>query len=123
MARTVLATQRTTRAGIALTFSAAPVDGHGIDNAGEDVMLYVKNGGASPITVTVLTPRTIDGLALPDLTVTIPNAGERIIGPFPNDLYAAEDTELDITKCVQVNFSAVTSVTVAAVRLGSKALA
>jgi len=93
-------------------YSAANVDGHSLSNLREDVFLYVKNGGASPITVTVITPGAVDGLAIADLPVTVTNAQERMIGPFPKELYNQPDNT------VHVNFSDVTSVTVAAIQLG-----
>lgn len=75
--------------------------------------LHVKNGGGSPITVTVLVPgNTKYGLANPDPTISVPaTTGERIIGPFPADMADPADGLVAIT------YSGVTTVTVAAITL------
>ncbi len=107
MARTALATQSVKPAGTAPTYTAANVDGHSVSMG---VMLHVKNGGAAAITVTVQTPGTLDGLAIADRTVSVVNAGEQLIslrGPYDQGDGNA-----------YVDFSAVTSVTVAAFQQG-----
>lgn len=106
MARTDLSTQRITRSGLDPSYTAANVDGHSISNDGS-VVLHVKNGDASAHTVTLVTPRKVDGLDVADLTVSVPAGGERIIGPFPPATFG---------RVVDVDFSAVTSVTVAALK-------
>jgi len=78
----------------------------------EDVFLYVKNGGAGPTTLTVVTPGDVDGLGISDLAVPVTNGQERMIGPFPKELYNQPDGT------VHINFSDVSSVTVAAIQLG-----
>lgn len=113
MARTTLAVQTISRDGITPSFTAANVDGHEINNSGR-MFLYVKNGDASPITVTIVTPGTVDGLAVADKTVTVPATDEEVIGPFPPQYYNQAPGETDT---VFVDFSAVTSVTIAALVL------
>jgi hypothetical protein len=74
--------------------------------------LHVKNGGGSPINVTIDVPgNTQFAQAQPDVVVAVPNGGERIIGPFPAVLGQVSDGLVAIT------YSAVTSVTVAAITL------
>lgn len=110
MARTLITVQQVTKAGVTLSFSAATAtDGNNFANDG-DVLLYVKNGGASPITVTVQTPAKIEGVDVAELTVSVSNASEKIIGPFPTSIFNQSDGT------VYVDFSAVTSVTIAAFR-------
>lgn len=104
MARTDLNVQRVTRDGLAPAYTAANVDGHSISNDGQPI-LHVKNGSAGAITVTFVTPRQVDGLAVADLAVSVPAGGERIIGRFPPATFG---------RVVDVDFSAVASVTVAA---------
>lgn len=104
MARTALTVTPITRAGVALGSSAANADGHSVANDGK-TFVYVNNGGGAPITVTVLTPGTVDGLAIADRAVTVANATNRLIGPFPKDIYNQADGT------VHVNFSGVTTVT------------
>jgi len=120
MARTELALQSTARTGLNPTYSAATVDGFAINNASEQVILHVKNGNAASCTVTVQTPNTIDGMAVPDLTVSVPaTTGDRFIGPFPKALYNKNDSLLGIAEAVWVDFSIQATVTAAAIKLGS----
>ena len=105
----VIATQQVTRAGIAPTYSAAAAGGDKFTPT-KDTVLHVKNGGGAAVTATVVTPKeAFVGAAIADIAVSVPAAGERLIGPFPaSDFRAATDGLADIT------WSAVTSVTVAA---------
>lgn len=72
--------------------------------AGDGVFLEVNNGGGSSVTVTLVTPGTVEGLAVADRPVTIP-AGERWKIPVGR-IYAKSDGQADIT------YSGVTSLTV-----------
>lgn len=118
MARTVLALQTTVRTGLNPTYSAATVDGHAFDNSSGRVYLHVKNASASPVNVTIDVTKTTDGLVIPDLVVSVPASGERIIGPFP-PLYEQVNAVLTLDKAIHVNTSAQASVTYAAIKLGS----
>lgn len=111
MARTALSTQQIARSGLNPAYTAANADGHSIENRNKNVFMHVKNGGASPISVTFITPATVAGLAIADLVVSVPNAEERIIGPFSANPFNQADST------VHVDFSAVVSVTVAAFKL------
>jgi hypothetical protein len=111
MARTALSVQSIVRAGLSPTYTAANVDGHSVANEGKQTFIHVKNGGASPITVTIPTPGSVDGLAVADRTVNVPAGEERMIGPFPAAFYNQADGT------VHVDFSAVTSVTLAAFKV------
>lgn len=111
MARTILAAQQVSRSGLTPAFSAGNADGHYVPNDGK-MMLEVKNASASPITVTIQTPGTVDGNAIADLVVTVPaNTGDKMIGPFPPSIYNQADGS------IYADLSAVTSVTLAALRL------
>lgn len=49
-------------------------------DANDNLFLHVKNAGASPDTVTVVIPGTYLGVALADLTVSVPaTTGDRMI--------------------------------------------
>lgn len=114
MARTTLGLTSTVRSsGVLFSPSAANVDGHSIDNSSEQVFVYVNNGSGASITVSFPIPKTIDGCAVADKTVTIGAGANRMIGPFPKGIYNQTGDLL------HVNFSSVTSVTVAAVKFGS----
>lgn len=107
MARTALTPQVITRAGIAPTYSAANVDGHSWPNSGNQ-LLQVKNASGSPVTVTFPIPVMVDGQAVASKTVSVPaTTGDRLIGPFAPGQYNQLNGDLN------VDFSAVTSVTVA----------
>ncbi len=94
------------------TFVAAAGGGDTFVNDGR-IMLYVKNGDASPITVTITTPTTLrGGIAVEDPPTTVPATSEEIIGPFDPTLFNATGGT-----GVAVAYSAVTSVTVAVIRL------
>lgn len=117
MARGILALQTIVRSGLSPTYGAGDsTDHHYFDNRSQEVFLHVKNGGGSPITVTIDTPGTIDGMAIPNLAVVVTNAEERIIGPFRNDLYG--QAEQAISKAVLVDLSDDTSVTLGAFKMG-----
>lgn len=106
MARTALTAQSVTSGGLTATYSAANVEGHSFRLQGSRV-LHVKNGGGSSVTVTVPTPGTVDGLAVADRTYTVAAAGETFIGLGAGSAYRQSDGT------AQVDFSGVTSVTVA----------
>ncbi len=94
------------------TFVAAAGGGDTFINDGRS-MLYVKNGGGSPITVTIATPYSAQaGVGIEDPPTTVVNAEEEVIGPFNPTLFnAADGTGVGVT------YSGVTSVTVAVIRL------
>ncbi len=107
MARTALAVQAMTRAGLTPAYTAANGSGgHSVVNDGR-TFLHVKNGGASPCVVTFETPGTVDTLAIADRTVTVAAGGEAVAGTFPTQTYGAS---------MLVDFDQVTSVTVAAIK-------
>lgn len=88
------------------TFAAASGGG---DTAvpGQDSFLVVKNGGGSPINVTLDVPGTDDfGNNNPDLVVAVANATERWI-PLRNAKFVQPSTNL-----VNITYSGTTSVTV-----------
>lgn len=109
----VLSAQPITMAGAAVTLSAAAGGGDAyIPTDGDRSALWIKNGGGSSITVTVTVAGQTFGQNNADVPVTVPNGGERLIGPLVPDL-AGPDT----VGTIGFSYSAVTSVTVAVVRL------
>ena len=104
----LLATQSVTRAGLAPAYAAAAGGG---DTFAPDrnSFLQVKNGSGGAITVTIVTPRT-DAVGNPvaDNTISVPaTTGDRMIGPFPAEIYGDPTTGL-----VNVTYSGTTSLTV-----------
>lgn len=118
MARTKLTPQNIVRTGLAPSLSAADaVNHHSWDNTGEHMFLVVRNGAGSPITVTVDNPKAVDGLNVPDLTISVTNAQDRWIGPFPNDVYAQADSGNSLTTAILFSVSSGTSITVGVFKL------
>ncbi|HMJ87977.1 MAG TPA: hypothetical protein VK504_32595 [Vicinamibacterales bacterium] len=107
---TPLAVQQSTRAGLTPVYTAANVDGHNIPNGGAEVF-HIKTVGTA-CTVTIAIPGTVDGQAVTNKTVVLSTNQERIVGPFPPNYYNQADGSVLIT------FSAVTAVTIAALRCG-----
>jgi hypothetical protein len=102
-----VATQKITTTGAALTYSAASGGGDKF-TPGPYTYMHAINGGGSPITATLTTPGTVDGLAVADRTVAIP-AGESRMVKLPTELYKGAQGLGD------VSWSGTTSVTFAVV--------
>ncbi|MEU9888011.1 hypothetical protein [Sphaerisporangium sp. NPDC051011] len=90
-----LPTQVLVPSGSASTLVAASGSGDTC-TPGDGVFLEVNNANAAARTVTLVTPGTVEGLAINDRPVTIP-AGERWKIPVPARLYAAADGQCSIT--------------------------
>lgn len=99
-------------AGLAPAYTAAAGGGDTFD-PDQDTFIHVKNGHTAPQTVTIVTPRTDPrtGQAEADIAVSVPNAGERMIGPFPFEVYADPVTGLG-----SLTYSGVTLLTLAVLK-------
>jgi hypothetical protein len=95
--------------GAQATYVAAAGGGDAVA-ADDRTFVNVINGGGAPITVTVVIPGTLYGVAIADPTVTIANGANKDIGPL---IPAMADPT---TGLVSLTYSAVTSVTIAAKR-------
>lgn len=109
-----LTTQVINRAGVVITPVAAAGGGDAM-SCGATMMLEVVNGGGSPITVTLAVPSGV--VAAPNIAITSPvitvvNGTTRWIGPV-----VAQFFQDPVTGLCTITYSAVTSVTVAAVLL------
>ncbi|MET8658151.1 hypothetical protein [Streptomyces griseus] len=107
----ILATQTIALAGLDPAYTAAAGGGDKCE-VGDRVFLHVKNGAASPITVTLTSTAAVRGQAAANVAVTVAANDDRMIGPLPPDLLANATDGL----CA-IGYSAVTTVTVAAFRL------
>lgn len=106
----LLATQTVTRTGLAPTYAAAAGGGDTF-TPGQNTFLHVKNGSGGAITVTIATPGTTSGLAIADVSVSVPaTTGDRMIGPLPGSLFTDPATGVG-----NITYSGVTSLTVAIV--------
>lgn len=95
------------------TLNAAHADGNKFDNSSERVVLYITNGNAATLTVTMIRPGTdVEGLAIPDKTYSILTTATAVIGPFPRT-YNQDGT----TNEVWVDWSVTTSVTVQCIKV------
>jgi len=106
----VLTVQDVTAAGITPVYVAASADGDSFPNNGR-VMLHVKNEGTADIGVTVVSAKTCNFGFQHDIVVSVPAGGEKMIGPFSPERFNDDQGQ------VQVNYSDVTSVTVAALEI------
>lgn len=104
-----LATTALVSAGNAVPFVAASAGGDAAQT-GDTLVLLVKNGDASSHTVTLVTPGTVDGLAVADRAVVVA-AGTTVAIPL-KDVYTNPATNL-----ASFSYDAVTSVTVAVVKV------
>lgn len=107
----VLTVQSMTEQGLTPAFVAADVAGDSFANDGK-TYLHVKNADAADITVTVDSQKQCDQGFDHDIVVTIPAGGEKLIGPFNISRFKDLATGL-----VNVSYSVVTNVTVAAIKL------
>lgn len=103
-----LAVQQITTAGLAPTFTAASVGGDAIacDN---DNSLRVKNGSGGSITVTIASPTPCNFGFVHNVAVAVAAGADVTIGPLILSRFG------DATGLAQITYSAVTSITVAAI--------
>ena len=116
MADVRIAVEQVDRAGNGLTATytggLSVANTYLVNNDGR-VVLHFKKTGAGACTVTVTTPGTVDGLAVADLTASVPaTTGDIFLGPFPTDQYNAAG-EQDI----RFTLSEITGLTVAVLRV------
>jgi hypothetical protein len=106
----VLDKQKINSNGVAPTFSAASATGDQFKND-ENTFLHVKNGSAASITVTISSQETCNHGFVHHLSIAVPAGGERMVGPFNRTRFNND------TGNVEVSYSAVTTVTVAAISI------
>ena len=107
----LLATQVPLPSGLAPAYAAASAGGDTY-TPGANVVLHAKNGSGAAITVTVdsrvLCSQGVDH----DLAVSVPAAGERMIGPLTPGRFG------DSSGIGGITYSGVTNLTVAVLGLG-----
>lgn len=96
-------------AGVLVGNVAAAGGGDKFRNDGR-TLLYVNNGGGGPINVTI-DAQSIDGMPFEDPVVAVAAGAHKLIGPFPPRYFN------DAGGFVNVSYSGVSSVTVAAIQL------
>lgn len=113
MARGVLTVNEISRTGLdssGVYTAGDSVNGHLFTPNAGNTFVHVKNADASAHTCTITTPKQINGLAVADVAVSVPASDERMIGPFPPDLFNNSDG-------VYIDFDVATSVTLAVFKL------
>src|ERR1051325_1560167 len=110
MARTALTVQQVNRTGLTPSYAAANALGHSLNNSGREA-IHIKAGGTA-VVVTIQTPGTVDGQAIADRTINVGTNSEKMIGPFPPDVYNQPGSA-----DVYIDFDQVTSITIAALRI------
>lgn len=95
--------------GLEATYSAVAASDT-FSNTG-DIIIHVVNGDASDNTVTVVTPKTVAGLAVADVSVTVTAGESRFIGPFDPAVFN------NGSGIVTVQHSNTTSNTIALIRI------
>jgi hypothetical protein len=99
MGTVTLAVQDLSRSGVTPARTAAGAspllnvtDTFNFNNTGKEFLHFMKSG-AGACTVTIVTPGTVDGLAVADRTVTVAaTTGDVMIGPFPPGYYNTAGT-------------------------------
>ncbi len=93
------------------TGSLATTNTYKIRNDGR-TFVHFKKAGAGDCTVTIQTPKTVNGLAVAEQTVTVAaTTGDKMIGPFAPSVYNNKLGDVNIT------LSEITGLTVAVVTL------
>lgn len=105
----VLTVQEVVNTGLNPSYAGAAAGGDEFANNG-DVLFHVKNGDASAHTVTINSQVNCNQGFDHDGGGSIPAGEERMYGPFPKSRFNPDGN-------VQVTYDAVTSVTVAAIKL------
>lgn len=107
----LLTTQNIARTGVTPTYGAVAASDTFVPGSG--VFLHIKNAGGSPDTCVVqVLQGDPPGLTIADNSVSVTNAQERMIGPFPANFFADP-----VTGLATVTHSFTTTVTVAVLSL------
>jgi hypothetical protein len=105
-----LTVQSVSLTGLTPTYGTTAAGGDAFVNSGRD-FIHIKNGHTSSQTVTINSQGACSQGFDHDVAVVVPNAQERMIGPFPKDRFN------DSLDKVQLTYSGVTALTIAIVRL------
>lgn len=97
------------RAGVDLTTNETVVNTSNTYQFLNDgrVKLFVDNITNTNCTATIVTPNTVDGLAVTDRTVNVPTTLAYLIGPFPPDIYNNDSGYVQATFNQAVGITAV----------------
>jgi hypothetical protein len=108
----LLTTQNISRSGVTPAYTAVAASDTFVPDS--QTFIHVKNGGGSPDScVIAVLQGDPPGLTISDITVSVTNAQERMIGPFPANFFADPTTGL-----ATVTHSFTTTVTSGVFKLG-----
>ena len=99
MAEVRIAPEDVLLTGIAATYTGglSVTNTYKVRNSGRVILHFLK-GAAVDCIVTIVTPKTVAGLAVDDTAVTVPaTTGDKFIGPFPRDLFNDGSNDITIT--------------------------
>jgi hypothetical protein len=97
--------------GVTPTYNAAAATGDKF-SPGARVFVHAKNTNASPRVITFATAGKLAEFDVADMVATIPaTTGDKMIGPFPADIFAAADG------LVAMTYDAETNLTIAVLQL------
>lgn len=102
-----LTVQNSDTNGLTPTMNTPASGGDTFANYG-DVLLYFESA-SSARTVTVVTPGTIHGEAIADVTITVPASGRQFAGPFNTDIF-------NTAGAASLTYDSIAGLTVAVVR-------
>lgn len=106
-ARTLIPIQDLVRAGLTPTYTSVTSTAGGYFQNDGTVFLRIVNTAVDPATVTIPTSKTIDSLALADLTMTVAaTTGEKITDFFPIDTYNQTGNVVYVDTTVTVTIAA-----------------
>lgn len=115
MPRTEITVQDVNKTGLSPTYAAADATNAMMFKNDGHTILHVKNGGAGAVSVTVVSIEDpYDRLG--DVVVSVPAAGERVIGVFKGFLFNQKPGSANAGK-IHVDFDIATTVTVAALKI------
>lgn len=102
----LLSTQTISRAGVTPAYTAVAASDTFLPDA--DTFIHVKNAGGSSDTVAVqVLAGDPPGLTIADVSVSVPNGQERMIGPFSPQYFADPSTGLaTVTHSFQTSVTA-----------------
>lgn len=92
------------RAANDVTLASAASGGDEFVNDGKTLILALNSSGA-PITITVVTQATVDGLAVTDLTLAVGAGDYGWFGPFPTGIYNDGDGKVQLTYSTHTDLS------------------
>lgn len=108
MAQVELTVHQARRTGLSITdndVTSSASDTYIFPNDGRTCIAAANASGGSG-NVVVVTPNTVDGLAITDLTVAVADSKQTVIGPFPKDVYNNANGIVQLTTSVVMSIIA-----------------